>query len=115
MNTRVQSGATIDFTLAGTVAAGDGILIGTAGIVGVCTTDGVSGDTIAVAVEGVYTMAMDVADTVAQGEPLYWDDGNSRWTTVAAASKFAGICWEDATTQTTVKVKLVNGGKDVLG
>jgi predicted RecA/RadA family phage recombinase len=115
MKTRIQSGATIDVTLAATITAGTGLLIGTAGVVGVATTDGAIGDTIAFATEGVFEMAMDVADTVGQGEPLYWDEGNKRWTTVALASQFAGRAWEAAATATLVKVKLYNGGKDVAG
>lgn len=105
MKNFVQEGDVLHVTLSGTVASGDVVKAGS--VIGVATTSGVSGDVIAVAVEGVFNVAKKSTDTPSQGAALYWDDTNKEMTTTSTSNTLAGYAWEAAGNgDTKVKVRL---------
>lgn len=65
-------GKTMNVTLGGTVAVNDVDVIGTA-LLGVAISAGVSGDVIAYAIDGVYTIPKVSAAVIAQGEQVLFD------------------------------------------
>ncbi len=93
-------------TLGGTVASGD--VVRSNNVVGVAQTSGVSGDTIAVSVCGVFTVNKLSTDNMTQGSTLYWDAANSRMTLSSAGNTLAGYAWETAGNgATTVNIRLL--------
>jgi len=64
-------GNVINYTAAATHSAGDAIAIG--GLLGVCLSDAVSGDVIAVALSGVYALPKVDAAVIGLGETITWD------------------------------------------
>lgn len=67
----VQDGKVIDFTAAGTITSGQVVPLQHA--VGIALGDAVSGETVAVAIEGVFTVPKVSAAVIAAGESLTWD------------------------------------------
>lgn len=67
----VAPGETIPVTLTGTVTSGSGILVGS--LLGVALNDGGSGDTIQVAIEGVFDLPALEAAEFAAGDAIIWD------------------------------------------
>lgn len=82
MKNYVQPGKTIDVVLAAAITSGAAILVGA--LVGVATTTGGIGDTVAVSLEGVYNLPKAVG-AISQGAILYWDDTAKNVTTNAAS------------------------------
>lgn len=101
MKNFVQRGDTIDVVLAAILASGAPIVVGTR--VGVAKVAGVIGDTVAVALEGVFTLAKATGTTPGQGDVLYWDDTAKKVTTSAAsgANLKIGYAWAAALTGDT--------------
>lgn len=90
----------------GTVASGD--VVKTGSVVGVAINGGGSGDTISVAVCGVYSVKKKTTDVVAQGTALYWDAGNSEMTVTSTSNTLAGYAWEAAGNGvTSVNIRLL--------
>lgn len=109
MKNYIQKGDVLDITLGATVSSGDLILVGS--LVGVCASDGVSGDVIAVYFEGVFEVAKLGTDAPAAGTKLYFDEANNRVTVTPGAGPlpFAGYAAEAAANgDATVKIKLAN-------
>ena len=79
--TKIQEGATVDYTAAATIANGDVIPAVTRCVIAL--DDAVSGDTISVALEGVFEVTAATADTVLFGTQLYWDVADANATTDA--------------------------------
>jgi predicted RecA/RadA family phage recombinase len=107
MKNYIQNGEVIDYTAAGTVTAGTGILIGTK--LGIPTTSGVSGDKIALAVEGVFEHAKDTGAGTALtlGGIVYWNDTSKKITGSASGNTSIGWAFEAAATGDAIgKVKL---------
>jgi len=112
---RVQNGDRITVTLTGTVASGDPIRIGD--MLGVCLTDGVSGDDIACAVSQVHNLPKLSTETYTQGDVLHFDASAEGGTVTAVTLTPAsgdvadfGIAWEASSAGAgNIAVKLVNG------
>lgn len=101
----IQDGDVMPVVLSGTVASGDGILVGDT--VGVALNSGVSGDTIQVAICGVYELPK-ASGAVSQGVKLYWDSSAKNVTTTVSSNKQIGIAFSGAASgDTTVQVKLL--------
>lgn len=109
----IQEGKTIDVVLAAAVSSGDPVVVGE--MVGIAQVDGAIGDTIAVALEGVYEVPQ-AAEVIELGSAVYWDAdgdpyggtaGSGAATNTSTDNKLLGYALEltTATTQ-TVKVKL---------
>jgi predicted RecA/RadA family phage recombinase len=90
MKNFIQEGHTLDIVSGGALNAGALYLSG--GIVGVVQA-GVtgSGQNTTVATRGVFTMAKATGQVWAAGTPLYWDAGNSRFTSVFAEGLLGGF------------------------
>lgn len=112
MDNYVNAGNTINHILAGTVSSGDLDVI--AELVGVAQIDGVSGDTIPYAIEGVFRLAK-ATGAIAAGDLVDWDVSAlkvSKGITPAAGDvENFGIAMEAAASGATlINVKLIPGG-----
>lgn len=106
MKNFIQKGDVINVTLGATVASGAVVKAGS--VIGIAQTSGVSGDVIAVSVEGVFNVPKLSTDNMTQGSPLYWDAANSRMTLTSAGHTLAGYAWETAgASTTTVNIRLL--------
>jgi predicted RecA/RadA family phage recombinase len=79
MTNYVQEGDVLNHVVAGS-AISSGDIVALTDIVGVAITDGAIGDTIAVQVEGVFTLAK-ATGAVTIGQKLYYDADNDNLTT----------------------------------
>ena len=107
----VFHGQTIPVTLSGDVSSGDGIVVGT--LLGVALNSGGDGDTIQVAIEGVWDLpALETAD-IAVGAKFYWGvtAGEAISTGQANGDLDGGAIAIEAsgTSSTTVRAKLCPG------
>lgn len=87
--TLYQHGKTIDIELSGAVSVGDVIPLGTNGI-GVACTTGLSGETIAVDIEGVFEINAKTADAITAYGLVYFDTINREVTITATSNVRAG-------------------------
>lgn len=106
MKNYLYTGDTLDIVApAGGVVSGNAYLIGT--IIGVAVATAAVGATVAMRVEGVFTLPKLSTDVVTQGALLYWDNTNFRLTLTSAGNTLAGIAWAAAGNgPTTVQIKL---------
>lgn len=101
----VQKGEVMDYVASATLTSGTPVLVGD--ILGVPLVDAVSGDTLAVQIEGVFDIAATAADTFVQGQILFWDDSTKKLTETAGSNKPVAIAMETkAADVTTVAAKL---------
>lgn len=106
MNNYVQPGEVITVDPGATVAAGTGIMVGTA-LFGVAVIDGVSGTPIPIRTEGVVNIAKTSALAISVGDVLYWAPGTSVVNKTSAAQRAVGVAVEAvANPSATVKMKL---------
>lgn len=105
----IQAGNVVDFTLDSDVSVGD--VIAKNDIVGIATVSGLIGETIGLAICGVFEMKAKNADVVDFGKKLYWDNANRELTTTATSNTRAGIAVSEkaANTDGAVLVKLNMG------
>ena len=86
---KIQTGDIVDITASATISVGDPVAFGTR--VGIASTDAVSGDLLALQVEGVFQFVGTTADTFALGAMLYLDNvGGVLATTVSTSNKIIG-------------------------
>jgi len=76
----IQDGDTISVVAPSTTASGDGVQVGL--LFGVAITDAGSGDDVQIKTTGIWRLPKVTTETWAVGNQIYWDDGNSRCTTV---------------------------------
>jgi predicted RecA/RadA family phage recombinase len=106
MNNYVQDGDVLTVDPGATVAAGTGIMIGTA-LFGVAVVDGVSGTASAVRVRGVVEIAKTSALAISVGDVLYWSAGTSMVNKTSASQRVVGVAVEAAANPSaTVKMLL---------
>ena len=86
---KIQEGGVIDYTAGGTIANGD--VVPLTDRVGVALDDAVSGDTISLALEGVFEITATTANTFAIGTVVYFDASARSVTTVSTSNTPAGI------------------------
>jgi predicted RecA/RadA family phage recombinase len=92
-NNKISMGVVLAIACAyATIASGQGMLVGS--LFGVAQIDGVSGDTIPVEVEGVYSLTAYSADEAAAGDLAYWDDTNRRITVTSTGNTLVGVFTE---------------------
>jgi predicted RecA/RadA family phage recombinase len=86
---KIQQGCVLALLCAyATIASGQGMLVGS--IFGVAQVDGVTGDTIPIEIEGVYSLTAYSADSAAAGDLAYWDDTNRRVTITGTGNTLIG-------------------------
>jgi predicted RecA/RadA family phage recombinase len=103
----VHAGASIDYTPAADVAAGDVVVQGD--LVGVAKLDIKAGQLGALAVEGVFDFAKatGAGTAIAVGAVVYWNDSANQATTTATGNKLIGKCIKAAgDNDASVRVKL---------
>lgn len=108
MKNLIEEGKTIDYTLTEeTVASGEIVVVGD--MAGVAVTGGKTGDTIALAVEGVYELPKG-SGALAQGKKAYVNVAEDTGKTIvgtASGNTFIGYVWAAAAAgDATVAVKL---------
>jgi predicted RecA/RadA family phage recombinase len=86
----VHAGASIDYTPAADVAAGDVVVQGD--LVGVAKLDIKAGQLGALAVEGVFDFAKATGSAVTVGALVYWNATAQQATTTATGNKLLGKC-----------------------
>ena len=87
----VQPGEVIPVILAGTVLPGVPYVIG--GLFGISLGGGVSGDTIDVALTGVFKIVKKTSQAWTQGVQLYWDSTALNFTTTVGSNTVAGFAF----------------------
>jgi len=102
----IQKGDVVDFTLDSDVSVGD--VVAKNDLVGVATVSGLTGETIGLAISGVWEIKAKNADAVEFGKKLYFDSTNRELTTTADSNTKAGIAVSKkaANTDGAVLVKL---------
>ena len=104
MKNFVQDGKVLNYKATDTVKSGNVVIVGK--MVGVAITDGEAGDTIAVAIEGVYKLPK-ASGALTQGAAAYVIAADGTITGTATSNTFAGYVWEAAAAgDATVAVKL---------
>lgn len=88
MQNHVQKGEILDLVLGADVSSGDVVVSGS--LVGIATTDGLNGETIAVAMSGVYELTK-ASVAITSGAKLYYSATNSNVTTSATGNIFIGF------------------------
>lgn len=88
MKNYVQEGKRLTHTAAATIVSGQPVLVGKR--LGIATTDIASGEKGSLAMCGVFTVTKLQSAVFAQGDDGYWDNTNSRVTTVSAGNTLAG-------------------------
>lgn len=87
---KISSGDRLTVTSpSGGTTSGAGVLIGT-NLFGVAETTSLAGDTVAVQVEGEFTLPSDTGTAYAVGDSLYWDNTNKRVTKTSASNTKVG-------------------------
>lgn len=106
----VQEGCKLTVTLGGTVGADDVDVVGT-GLIGVAQSDGVSGDEIEYAIEGVWKLPKVSGAVITQGQQVLWDSSagavDDDQATPASGDFLCGYAWESAgngVTEIAVKI-----------
>jgi predicted RecA/RadA family phage recombinase len=106
MNNFIQDGDVITVDPGATVAAGTGIMVGTA-LFGVAVVDGVSGTPSAIRTRGVVEIAKTSALAISVGDVLYWAPGSSVVNKTSASQRAVGVAVEAAANPSaTVKMLL---------
>lgn len=107
---RYQDGIKIDKTLTSNVDVGDVVAVGT-GMIGVASTSGLTGEMVALEVEGVYEINATTADTINEGDLLYFNVSAREITTTSTSNVRAGraISSKAGAVASTVLVK-INAG-----
>lgn len=101
----IQNGSVLDVILTGTVSSNDVFDFGS--MIGVVLVNGVSGDTVAVQVDGVWELPADNSITFTQGDRLFWTGTELNKT--AASNTPAGFAAADKTmTATVARIKLIH-------
>ena len=90
----VEAGDSLYLTATADIKHADIIPFG--GGIGVAVNDAVIGKITTVLMTGVIVRPVTTADTIVQGDIVYWDDTNKEFTSVDTGIQ-AGIAWENKT------------------
>lgn len=107
MKNFIQSGANLTVLAAAAIASGDGVLTGS--IFGVAQCAAASGEELVVARFGVFELPKLEAQAWTAGAKIYWDDANTRCTTVASGNTLIGAAVEAAVNPSTAGKVLLDG------
>lgn len=105
MKNQICEGKVLDYTVADTaVKSGDIVIV--EDMAGVAVTDGEVDETIAVNVEGVYSLPKNGA-AIPQGKKVYYNATDKNIVAAATGNTFIGYAWNAATAgDKTINVKL---------
>jgi len=112
MKNYVQKGDTIEVTVADVsdavdLSSGDGYLLGS--LFGVAQHDALIGESVALAVVGVFTLPKTTSQTWTVGEKAYWVAGTGKVSTTAGSNKQIGIIVKDAGSNDATGVVRLSG------
>ncbi|MEM1079226.1 MAG: DUF2190 family protein [Pseudomonadota bacterium] len=88
MKNYIQPGSTLTVIAAAAVTSGQGVLVGR--MFGVAATSAAIGEEYELHRCGVFELPKLEAQAWTVGQRVYWDDGNSRLTTVATGNQLVG-------------------------
>jgi len=101
----VQDGRLLTVTAPAAVSSGDFVKVGS--IFGVAQSDAANGADVVLDTQGVYTLPKATSLTISQGDPVYWDVGDSNFNKTASGNWFCGVAAADAgSSATTFDVRL---------
>lgn len=80
------NGTMLSYVAVATVASGDAVAVGS--LVGIASKDAAIGETVELALTGVWEVPKTAAQAWTQGAPIYWD--GSEATTSASGNTFMG-------------------------
>jgi predicted RecA/RadA family phage recombinase len=107
MKNLVEDGVSLRYTVGATpVKSGDVVVVGD--LAGIAVIDGIEGETIALYIEGVYSLPKGT-DAINKGQKVYVNitDGVTTIVSTATGNTFIGYAWEPAAAaDETVNVKL---------
>jgi predicted RecA/RadA family phage recombinase len=92
MKNYVQPGNTITLTAPYAVTSGDGLLVGS--IFGVAAGDAANGETLEVALTGVFDLKKVASQAWSAGDKVYWDNTNKEATRTASGNTAIGVAVE---------------------
>ncbi len=98
-----QPGGTLTLSAPYDVTSGGGLKLGA--IVGVATSDALSGEPVEVILEGVFELVKAPSQAWTVGAKVYWDDTNKRTTSVATSNTLIGVATE----------AVAGGAGDIIG
>jgi predicted RecA/RadA family phage recombinase len=105
MKNFIQKGNVVDVTLSAAATSGDVVVSGD--FVGVAQLSGANGETIPVAISGVFELAK-ATGAITQGAKVYWDSAAKKVTTTASANTLMGQAWKAAASgDATAQVRLL--------
>lgn len=103
MKNFITHGNKLEFEATVAIASGEGVLQGK--LFGVAQAAYAIGDTAVIVLEGEFELPKIGSQAWAVGQKVYWDDANSRCTTVASGNSLIG----------GATAAVANGAEDVLG
>ena len=89
MKNFIQHGNAVDITAGADISSGDGVLVGS--MFGVAAGDIANGEDGTINLSGVYDLPKIGSQAWTVGALVYWDDSNSRCTTVATDNTLIGV------------------------
>lgn len=95
MKNFIQPGNAIDVTATADIASGELVVVGQ--LAGVATTSALSGEKVAICIDGVYELPKGSA-TLAAGAKVYYDDTNNVVASTATGNTFIGYATQAAAT-----------------
>ena len=108
MKNYIAHGRTVTIAATAAIASGAGVLENL--LFGVATKSAATGEALDIQVEGVVELPKVSAQAWAVGEPLFWDDANSRLTNVSATGLvLVGCVYQAAANPTSVGQVRLNG------
>ena len=107
MKNFIQPGKSVDVALPADKVSGDGVMIGS--LFGVLVSSGLSGETKAIEVEGVFEMPKLTANVMAVGAKVNWNNVNFEFQLATSTLDNAATVVEAADgTKSVVKVRLTS-------
>lgn len=112
MKNFVQRGEVLSYVVpsATTIAPGAGVKVGL--IFGVAQNGGTTGQTVTLALEGVFSLPK-ATGVVNQGAALYWNDTTKVLTTTAAGNLPVGVAWAGATSGAATALVRLGGVPEI--
>ena len=101
---KIQEGAVVDYVCTADVVNGEVIVL--PGQVGIAYDNAVTGETISLALEGVFEISAKTADDFVMGAPVFWDDAASEITKTGTAKAGIAVSTKAAATAGTILVKI---------
>lgn len=94
MKNQISDGRILDYTVTGEAVKSGDIVVAN-DLAGVAMTDGADGDTVAVAIEGVYCLPKGTA-AIPQGKKVYFNATDKNIVGTATGNTFVGYAWSNA-------------------